>query len=103
MECFFIFVYILVSLSNISCVQLKDYLCVRMCVLLNVMTVNILSVAINRVATYRELDNDLLRQAAFLTLVCINFSSLFFSFILRNHVRFLLPASAVNVNYLFHF
>ena len=27
------------------------------------------SVAVNRVATYRELDNDLLRQAAFLTLV----------------------------------
>lgn len=28
------------------------------------------SVAVNRVATYKELDNDLLRQAAFLTLVC---------------------------------
>ncbi|KAK3093318.1 hypothetical protein FSP39_014030, partial [Pinctada imbricata] len=26
------------------------------------------NVAVNRVATYRELDNDLLRQAAFLTL-----------------------------------
>ena len=30
------------------------------------------SVAVNRVATYRELDNDLLKQAAFLTLVSMN-------------------------------
>ena len=30
------------------------------------------SVAVNRVATYRELDNDLLKQAAFLTLVSVN-------------------------------
>ena len=33
------------------------------------------SVAVNRVATYRELDNDLLKQAAFLTLVCTSNSS----------------------------
>ena len=35
-------------------------------------TVLCFSVAVNRVATYRELDNDLLKQAAFLTLVSMN-------------------------------
>ena len=36
------------------------------------------SVAVNRVATYRELDNDLIRHAAFLTLVSFNFKKCLF-------------------------
>lgn len=34
------------------------------------------SVAVNRVATYRELDHDLQKQAAFLTLVSVHMETL---------------------------